>query len=311
VPPYLVVDVELSRPLPAVALGAREDGVALLVRRRGRPLGLVLRALAPGTALDAEQLGEMIAAELRVALVRAAVEDELAPAPEAEPLPLAVVDGPVTDAALRTATTSHVAFLASGTVADEGWQAGAAEAIAEQPDAAAVTGPVLPRALPTEAAVAFERNGGRHLGFEKLRFVGEWRPGEPSHPIDPRGLGTQGNLLVRRDAALAVGGAGEGEADLLYRLLRAGHALAYEPRMLAFHDGPADPQAAAARFAGHALRVARTDASQRDRARRALAWWAMQAAKRLLSGPIPADPRTRPQALAELAGAARAARSPR
>jgi hypothetical protein len=306
--PYLLADVELSRPLPRVSLAAGEDGVALLVRRYERPLGYLLRALAPGTVLGPGGLGELIADELRVALVREAIADQLLPAGELAEPELTVVAGSVSDRELQAASTPYVAFVSADAVPDAGWRAGVAEALAEQPDAAAVTGLVLPRALDTAAQVAFERAGGFHLGFETLRFAGERRPEEPFYPVDTRALGAVGNLVVRRDAALAAGGAGAGEGDLLYRLVRAGHALAYEPRMLVFHSRAPGPEETGARLVAQAARTARTDPGDRGRARRALGWWAARAAKRLLTGPIASDPRSRPVVVAELREAAAAAR---
>ena len=281
--PFALADVELSQPLPTVTLGAGDEGLGLLVRRRGRPLGFVLRPMAAGSTLDPGALGELIADELREALVRDAVADELRPGVALAPPDVSVVRAAPSDRALRAGGSRWVAFVPPDAALDHGWSAGLAEAIAEHPDAAAVTGLVLPRTLRSQAAVDFERDGGFHLGFEKLRFAGDRRPDVPFYPVDTRSLGAAGNLAVRRDAALAAGGARGGEGALLYRLLRAGHPLVYEPRMLAFHAREAPPRDGV-RVLGPALWVARGTPEHRGRAARAAGWWALQSLKRAVGG---------------------------
>jgi hypothetical protein len=52
------------------------------------------------------------------------------------------------------------------------------EAWAENPDAAAFTGLVLPYELATDAQILFEQRGGFRRGFEKIRY-GQVLPGNP------------------------------------------------------------------------------------------------------------------------------------
>lgn len=49
--PYRLHDLEVTEPLPQLALAPTENGIGMLVRRFGVPLGFVLRALPPGTLL--------------------------------------------------------------------------------------------------------------------------------------------------------------------------------------------------------------------------------------------------------------------
>jgi hypothetical protein len=275
---YAFADLDVTSPLAAVTLGPADEGAAVLVRRGGRPLGLVLRRLAAGTVLSPASVSQLLADELRVALVREAITDELRPPVEREPPAVTVVHGEPGDRALRAAATPWVAFVATGARLDAQWSAGLGEAIAEQPDAAAVTGLVLPAELSTAAAVAFEQAGGLHLGFEKRRFAGHVRLEPPLQPVETWGLGSVGNLAVRRDAALAAGGAGAGAGDLLLRLLRAGHAVAYEPRMLVFHTH--GPSATGPRLVSQAARLARPGVEQRGAALRALAWTGVRRLRR-------------------------------
>ena len=306
---YLLADVELSRPLPSLSLRGEEDGVGVLVRLHDRPIDFVLQALPAGSTLAPEALEALIAGAARVKLVALSLADELAPRLDPRPVEVTILHAPPSTAALERAGTRWVAFLAPGATADRGWRAGLEEALAEQPDAAAVTGLVLPSALETDAQVELARAGGLGLGFGKLRLTGARRAGSPFHPVDGRLLGASGNVVVRRDLALAVGGfdsslAGTGahEPELLFRLVHSGHVLAYEPRMLAFHVLHAGSRAAGARFVAQVGQAGAVDPSQRARARRAVAWWAAKAGKRLVRGPVRLDPRTRGAAVAELAG---------
>src|SRR5690242_18264846 len=80
--------------------------------------------------------------------------------------------------ALREARTTFVAYVDDDVVVDPGWLDGFVEAVVEHPDAAAVTGPVLPYELATPTQVLFERFGGFGHRFTKARF-GAVREGDP------------------------------------------------------------------------------------------------------------------------------------
>src|SRR4029077_1671402 len=71
---------------------------------------------------------------------------------------------------MREATGAFLAYFDDDVVVDPGWLEGFVDAWAALPDAAAVTGPVLPLELATRAQVEFERLGGFRQAFRRTRF---------------------------------------------------------------------------------------------------------------------------------------------
>ena len=148
--------------------------------------------------------------------------------------------------ALHTANTEWLAFLDDDVTVDRQWFTGWQEAWAENPDAGAVTGLVLPYELETLAQILFERRGGFGRGFEKIRYSQKF----PSNPLYPCGAGIFGagcNMAFRRQVLLDLGGfdealdtgkplPGGGDLDMFYRVVRAGHPLIYEPQYAVYHQ---------------------------------------------------------------------------
>lgn len=148
--------------------------------------------------------------------------------------------------ALHEATTDFVAFVDDDVVVDRDFVRALRRSWARDPDAAAITGLILPAALDTDAQVVFERSGGFREGFARVRHDGPHDPDDPLHPWGPR-FGSGANMALRRDVALALGGfdealdtgpplPGGGDLDMLTRVLRAGHALVYDPSVVVFHE---------------------------------------------------------------------------
>ena len=222
--------------------------------------------------------------------------------------------------ALAEATGTWIAYLDDDVVADHGWLEGLEEAVAEHPDAASVTGLVLPFELATKAQIIFERRGGFGRGCRKLRFTG---PAGPDNPLFPLGAGIFGagcNMVLRTGIVRALGGfdealdtgrplPGGGDLDMWSRLARVGHPLAFEPRLLVFHRHRPDHASLRRQywswgegFMAYLVKTARVDATQRRKAARLVAWWLRfevgnVAASLPPRAGLPAD-----LALAELAG---------
>ena len=148
--------------------------------------------------------------------------------------------------ALVEATGDYVAFLDDDVEVDEGWLAGLGEALVENPDAAAVTGLVLPYELRTDAQIRFEQRGGFRRGFTKRRYRGPVLPGNDLYPAGSGMFGAGCNMVLHRETVLDLGGfdealdtgpplPGGGDLDIFFRVAQAGKALVYEPRMLVFH----------------------------------------------------------------------------
>lgn len=147
--------------------------------------------------------------------------------------------------AWREARGDFVAYFDDDVVVDGGWLDGFAEACAEHPDAAAISGPVLPAELVTPVQILFEEYGGFGHRFRKSRFEAT-HPDDPLYPCSPGPLGSGCNMTIRRSVLAALGGfdealdtgaplPGGGDLDMFYRLVRGGHPVVVEPRCLVFH----------------------------------------------------------------------------
>lgn len=377
---YQILDLELSRPLPDVALSQGEGGVALLVRREGRPVAFVMKKLRAGTALTPGELAQLIADKTAPEIIAAAIADELRGergeqddlgltiavcthdrtddlraclesllAIRRESDELLVVDNAPSDdrtralvesldnvryvceskpgldfarnRALHEASGRYVAFLDDDVVVDAAWTAGLREAVADQPDAAVITGLVLPYELQTLAQILFERRGGFRRGFRTLRYAGERYPDNPLYPLGAGVFGAGANMVVRKDVALELGGfdealdtgaslPGGGDIDIFYRVLRAGHALAYEPRMLAFHKHRRSYRRMLRQYrswgTGFAAFLQKTEANDPTvaaRVRQMRRWWLRYQVRELVRGVRRRGPALPDQVLAELMGA--------
>jgi GT2 family glycosyltransferase len=147
--------------------------------------------------------------------------------------------------ALEVSTGDIIAFIDDDVTVDQGWLDGLRHALTQHPDAAAFTGLVLPVELQTDAQILFERRGGFQRNFYSKRY-GATLPGHHSYPCVGGKFGTGCNMAIRRDVLLRLGGfdealdtgqalPGGGDTDILYRIIRAGYSLVYEPRFLVFH----------------------------------------------------------------------------
>jgi GT2 family glycosyltransferase len=228
-------------------------GVAIAISTLDRPDGLArcLQALGAGSAAPA----------------RTIVVDQ-GSTPAAAPGAELVRDGSrglsaSRNAGVAAAAEAVVAFTDDDCVPSEDWVAAIAAAFeaADPPDA--VTGPVLP--LGPDAPGTFAVSSRTSLTPRELR--GRAVPWE---------AGTGGNLAVRRDLIaghafderLGAGSPGRAaeDVDLLYRLLRSGARIRYEPRAVVYHERQSAERRRASRGAyGHgigafcALRASRRD----------------------------------------------------
>lgn len=204
--------------------------------------------------------------------------------------------------ALREAHGAYIAFVDDDTVVDAGWLAGLRAALADQPDAAVITGLVLPFELESLAQVLFERRGGFRRGFGPRRYAGPRYPETPLYPLGAGMFGAGANMVVRKEVVRALGGfdealdtgpalPGGGDLDLFYRVLRAGHVLAYEPRLLVFHKHRRSYRSMLRQYrswgAGLAAYLEKTVAAepaQRELAHRLRRWWLEYQLRELLRG---------------------------
>jgi GT2 family glycosyltransferase len=156
--------------------------------------------------------------------------------------------------ALAEVRSKFVAFVDDDAVLDRGWLGGLEDAWAHDPAAVCVTGLVLPYELATAAQIAFEGSGGFRRGFQRIRYAGLHIDRVPGYPLWVGRFGSGCNMAFRVDDLRRLGGfdealdtgpplPGGGDLDIFYRVLRAGHALVYEPRALVFHRHRRDRRA--------------------------------------------------------------------
>lgn len=351
---YAMITHEVCAPLPTIALRPDESGLAILLRRHGRPIAFILEALAPSTKLGPADLDRLIGWSSAVSLFEQNLREELGG--QSQPMTphsltvavctrarselltecltsllrlrndadgagfdvLVVDNAPPDDStkrvvesmkgvryvcepkpgldfarnrALAEADSKFVAFLDDDVEVDPEWLPGLVEALAENPDAAVVTGLVLPYELVSDAQIIFERHGGFRRGFAKLRYQGSSLSQNPLYPTGAGIFGAGCNMVVRRDIVQGLGGfdealdtgaslPGGGDIDIFYRVIRAGHPLVYEPRMLVFHKHRRDFEKLRRQYwtwgTGFMAFVAKTysaDPSQRSKLRRLISWW--------------------------------------
>ncbi|CAN5122201.1 hypothetical protein BH20GEM2_BH20GEM2_17450 [soil metagenome] len=364
---YLLVEVDTDREMPSVTLPQERDGLALIVWRRGRPIGFLMRSFPGGTQLSSGEVGRLVGEAAGEKLLQEQIRDELPSPATSMPLPavtvavctrdhpyllarclaslreassaaraeapsveIVVVDNAPPDErtrqmaarfhevryirepragldfarnrALAEAGGELLAFIDDDAVADRVWLRGLAEAWNENPDAGAFTGLVLPLELETRAQVLFEERGGFRRGFEKLRYQGQTLGGNSLYPCGAGIFGAGCNMAFRRDLLLELGGfdealdtgaplPGGGDLDIFYRVIRAGHALVYEPRFAVRHQhrrGYAELRKQywswGTGFMAFLDKSYRADPALRSRLRRTVGWWFAHQTRQVLRG---------------------------
>ena len=157
------------------------------------------------------------------------------------------------NAGLAAAAKELVAFLDDDVVVDRSWMRRAALAFERSDEVACVTGLILPLELETESQLLLERFMTLGKGFTPRIFQlpDSWDE-YPALPYTPGVVGSGANTIVRADVAWQLGpfdpslgtgtpAAGGEDLDLYIRLLRAGHAIAYEPGAIVWHPHPSEP----------------------------------------------------------------------
>lgn len=129
---YRLVDIDLSRPLPDVALTPEESGVGVVAWLRDRPVAFVLAPRPRGSVVTGDALDRLVGRADAVGIVRAAVADELAGgapgAQTADPVTVAVCtkDGAQRLAACLDSLVAAAALARSEAEASAGPEAGTA-----------------------------------------------------------------------------------------------------------------------------------------------------------------------------------------
>jgi glycosyltransferase involved in cell wall biosynthesis len=74
---YQLLDIELTRSVSSVELSSEEAGFAVLVRRKHRPIGFLIRDEPDGKLISAERLSSRVAKSLKKKIVEEAIREEL------------------------------------------------------------------------------------------------------------------------------------------------------------------------------------------------------------------------------------------
>jgi len=364
---YRIIEIEVTEPLPTISLSNKDTGMALILRRKHRPIGFLMEPLSANSQITPENLAQLIAKEAGAKMLQETIREELtalehqqedaktwrdafpsltvAICTKDRPENLArclqsllnlqvsalkweilVIDNAPSDertkelvasypqvryvlepkpglnfarnCALYSANGELLAYLDDDVVVDRKWLEGLMEAWAENPDAAAFTGLVLPYELVTDAQILFEARGGFRRGFEKIRY-GQILPGNPLHPCGAGIFGAGCNMSLRRDFLVKIGGfdealdtgatlPGGGDLDIFYRVIRAGYPLVYEPKYLVFHQHRREYAQLRRQywtwglgFMAFVTKSHQSDPPQRVQLRRLVWWWFKDQLKQL------------------------------
>lgn len=208
--------------------------------------------------------------------------------------------------ALAECTTELLGFCDDDARLDPHWAGQVRRVFGDDPEAAAVTGLVLPAQLDHEAQDLFERTGGFRRGFERKRGVAQLTPtGWRSNGmlgIGDYGVGTNmtfrcsvfdrvGRFDEALDAGTIVGGAGD--LDMLFRVAMDGNAIVYEPSAIIWHRHRETSRALGRQLSYNGGVIAFLQGvlerypDERDSVRWVYRWIVRYHVKNLIAGPIP------------------------
>jgi GT2 family glycosyltransferase len=144
-----------------------------------------------------------------------------------------------------------VSFVDDDVVVDTRWAGAVQQAFARHPAVGAVTGLIAPYELETASQAHFEQHGGFGRGFAPawIHYPG----GMPWRMLGTGTLGSGANMSFRREVFDRIGlflpeldtgtrTEGGGDLEILYRTLKHGYPIAYEPRALAWHRHRREPE---------------------------------------------------------------------
>jgi O-antigen biosynthesis protein len=193
--------------------------------------------------------------------------------------------------AIREAAGEIVAFTDDDVSVEAGWVAALSAAFDEEPHAMCVTGLVVPDELDTRAQILFERYGGFGRGFDRRVYrVPNGASAARLYGGTGR-FGTGANMAFRKsffeseglfDPALDVGtpSNGGGDLEMFFRVVKAGHALVYEPAAIVRHRHRRDYAALKTQIANNGIgfyaylvRTAQAYPEERLAVARLGIWW--------------------------------------
>ena len=79
---YLLIDIEVTEPLPTISLSETETGMGLIVRRKKKPIGFIMRALPARSTVTSRELAAIVVQKFSHKLIEEGIREELAPKPK-------------------------------------------------------------------------------------------------------------------------------------------------------------------------------------------------------------------------------------
>lgn len=75
---YRILDLDVTHSLPTITLALQEVGIALVIRRMGKPIGFLMRSLPPLSQVSPEQISSWVAQECGIHIIQLAIQESLA-----------------------------------------------------------------------------------------------------------------------------------------------------------------------------------------------------------------------------------------
>ncbi len=154
------------------------------------------------------------------------------------------------NAGLARAVGELVAFTDDDVIVDPGWIRANAEALRGGEDIACVAGLILPLELESDSQLLMEQFASFGKGFRRATYrFPDSRRDDPLFPYTAGSIGSGASTMMRADVARELGGfdtvlgpgtpaSGGEDLEIFIRVLRAGYAVAYEPRAMVWHRHP-------------------------------------------------------------------------
>ncbi|MBE9188814.1 glycosyltransferase [Gloeocapsopsis crepidinum LEGE 06123] len=85
--PYTITEIEVTQPLPIICVPESDTGIALILRRKDRLIGFLMKALPAKSVLTPEELAQLISREVGTKLLQESIREELVSPATATHLP--------------------------------------------------------------------------------------------------------------------------------------------------------------------------------------------------------------------------------
>jgi GT2 family glycosyltransferase len=154
------------------------------------------------------------------------------------------------NAGLAHARGTLVAFVDDDVVVDPAWMRRSTSALTRSAQVGCCTGLILPFELETVGQLRLEQFAAFGKGFRPKTYrLPEARRDDPLLPYTVGSIGSGASVWLKADVVRRLGGfdtvlgpgtptTGAEDLDVLLRVLRAGHALTYEPSAIVWHRHP-------------------------------------------------------------------------